>query len=132
MVNFAAQPSICQEHSQPTLEARYGDWLIEPVDSLSVLPNPEHEDLMNFLTQAMVHLRFDERAFMAMLLKTRLYQSESLREMPEPTAICDLRGPQLRRLSAEQIWDSYLVLLAKDIDQRKSTYRLTGVLDPCD
>lgn len=107
-----------------------GAGLIEPVDSLSALPNPEHAELLDFLTQTMVRLRFDERAFMAVLLNTRLYQSESVRATPEPATAFALRGPQLRRLSAEQIWDSHLVLLAKDIDERKSTFRLGGVLDP--
>ena len=107
-----------------------GAGLIEPVDSLSALPDAEHAELMDFLTQTMIRLRFDERAFMAVLLNTRLYQSEAVRETPEPAAAFALRGPQLRRLSAEQIWDSHLVLLAKDIDERKSTFRLGGVLDP--
>ena len=107
-----------------------GTGLIEPVDSLSALPNPEHAELMDFLTQTMVRLRFDERTFLAVLLNTRLYQSESVRETPEPAVAFALRGPQLRRLSAEQIWDSHLVLLAKDSDERKSTFRLGGVLDP--
>ena len=107
-----------------------GAGLIEPVDSLSALPNSEHVELMDFLTQTIVRLRFDERAFMAVLLNTRLYQSEAVRETPEPAVASALRGPQLRRLSAEQIWDSHLVLLAKDIDERKSNFQLGGVLDP--
>ena len=107
-----------------------GAGLIEPVDSLSALPNPAHAELMDFLTQTMIRLKFDERAFLAVLLNTRLYQSESVRETPEPAAAFAMRGPQLRRLSAEQIWDSHLVLLAQDIDERKSNYRLGGVLDP--
>jgi len=107
-----------------------GVGLIEPVDSLSALPNPDHAELMDFLTQMMIRLRFDERAFMAVLLNTRLYQSEAERETPEPAARFAMRGPQLRRLSAEQIWDSHLVLLAEDIDERKSNFQLGGVLDP--
>ncbi len=107
-----------------------GMGLIEPVDSLSALPNPEHAELMDFLTQMMIRLRFDERSFMAVLLHTRLYQSESVRATPEPAAAFALRGPQLRRLSAEQIWDSHLVLLAKDVDERKSGFRYGGKLDP--
>ena len=107
-----------------------GAGLIEPVDSLSALPNPEHAELMDFLTQTMIRLRFDERAFLAVLLNTRLYQSEAVRETPEPAAAFALLGPQLRRLSAEQIWDSHLVLLAQDIDERKSTFRYEGALDP--
>jgi hypothetical protein len=106
-----------------------GAGLIEPVDSLSALPNPEHAELMDFLTQTMISLKFDERAFMAVLLNTRLYQSEAVRETPEPAAVFALRGPQLRRLSAEQIWDSHLVLLVKDLDERKSVFRLEGTLD---
>lgn len=106
-----------------------GTGLIEPVDSLSALPNQDHSELMDFLTQTMIGLKFDERAFMAVLLNTRLYQSEAVRDTPEPAAVFSLRGPQLRRLSAEQIWDSHLVLLAKDIDERKSVFRLEGTLD---
>ena len=107
-----------------------GVGLIEPVDSLSALPNPTHAELMDFLTQMMVQLRFDERAFLAVLLNTRMYQSESVRETPEPGTAFALRGPQLRRLSAEQVWDSHLVLLVPDLDERKSTFQLSGVLDP--
>ena len=107
-----------------------GAGLLEPVDSLSALPDAEHAELMDFLTQTMIRLRFDERAFLAVLLNTRLYQSEAVRETPEPAAAFALRGPQLRRLSAEQIWDSHLVLFAKDIDERKSSFRLEGTLDP--
>ena len=107
-----------------------GVGLIEPVDSLSALPKPEHAELMNFLTQTMIGLKFDERAFMAVLLNTRLYQSDAVRETPEPATAFALLGPQLRRLSAEQIWDSHLVMLAKDMDERKTTFRLEGVLDP--
>ncbi|QOV91218.1 DUF1549 domain-containing protein [Humisphaera borealis] len=105
-----------------------GAGLIEPVDSLSALPNPQHGELVEFLGQAMVRLRFDERAFIEMLLNTRLYQSQTVRETPEPGVPFALLGPQLRRLSAEQIWDSHLVLLAPDIDQRKSTFRYEGPL----
>jgi hypothetical protein len=107
-----------------------GVGLIEPVDSLSALPNPEHAELLDFLTQTMVQLRFDERTFLAVLLNTRLYQSEAVRETPEPRATFALLGPQLRRLSAEQIWDSYLVLLVQDIDERKSTFRYEGSIAP--
>ena len=107
-----------------------GVGLIEPVDSFSALPNPEHSELMDFLTQTMIRLRFDERAFIAMLLNTRLYQSDAVRENPEPGMTSTLLGPQLRRLSAEQIWDSYLALLVKDIDKRKFISREGGTLDP--
>lgn len=100
-----------------------GAGLIEPVDSLSVLPTREHAELVDFITQAMIRLRFDERAFQTALLNTRLYQSESVRDTPAPGVAFDLRGPLLRRLSAEQIWDSCLTLIMKDPDERTSLRR---------
>lgn len=108
-----------------------GAGLIEPVDRLTVLPNAENAGLMELLTQAMISLRFDERAFMAALLNTHLYQSEAVREAPQPGAAFGLRGPLLRRLSAEQIWDSCLTLIMQDPDERASLRRVDGSeLDP--
>jgi hypothetical protein len=97
--------------------------LVEPVDSLSPITRAEHAEVWAFLTEAIIRLRFDERAFLSMLLNTRLYQSESVSEGPAPAAACDLRGPIQRRLSAEQLWDSLLVQLVADVDERKSLLR---------
>jgi len=96
-----------------------GRGLIEPVDSLSPVSRPEHPEVLDFLTDAMCRLGFDERAYLAVLLNSRLYQSESVRTDPDPEAAASLAGPQLRRMSAEQIWDSLLTLLVVDLDERK-------------
>ncbi|MBL9210739.1 MAG: DUF1549 domain-containing protein [Opitutaceae bacterium] len=103
-----------------------GAGLIEPVDSLSALPAPEHRELLDFLTATLIRFRFDERAFLAVVLNTRLYQSAAVRERPEPGASFALQGPLLRRLSAEQIWDSHLALLVPDLDERKPALRHEG------
>ncbi len=100
-----------------------GAGLVEPVDSLSAIAQPEHGELLDFLTRMMIRLKFNERGFLAVLLNTRMYQSEADRETPETGAAFALRGPLLRRLSAEQVWDSYLTLLAEDIDERKNLRR---------
>ncbi|TDU81900.1 cytochrome c [Prosthecobacter fusiformis] len=100
-----------------------GAGLVEPVDSLSAISRSEHGDLLEFLTKTMIGLKFDERAFLAVILNTQLYQSDADRETPETGAAFALRGPLLRRLSAEQVWDSYLTLLAEDIDERKGLRR---------
>jgi hypothetical protein len=94
--------------------------LIEPVDSLSPVNRPEPPELLDLLAETMVRLGYDERSFLAVLLNTRLYQSESDRTDPEPGAAFAMRGPQLRRLSAEQAWDSMLVLLVEDLDERRA------------
>src|SRR5688500_3063801 len=100
-----------------------GMGLIEPVDSLSPVNQPEHPALLEFLTQTMAQLDFDERAFLAVLLNTRLHQSESMRDELEPGTSFPLTGPLLRRLSAEQLWDSMLVFLVPDLDERRSLLR---------
>lgn len=105
--------------------------LIEPVDSFSELPEAQHAELVKAVTEAMISLRFDERAFLTALLNTRLYQSQSVRDTPKPGVPSDLRGPLLRRLSAEQVWDSCLTLIMQDPDERASLRRIDGsMLDP--
>jgi hypothetical protein len=108
-----------------------GAGLIEPVDSLSILPQTEHAALIQHLGEAMIRLRFDERRLLAALLNTRLYQSESVRESPPAGQAFDLRGPLLRRMSAEQVWDSMLALIVPDLDERVSLRRSDdSLLDP--
>ena len=97
-----------------------GAGLVEPVDSLSPMTRPEPPELFDFLAETMARLSFDERAFLAVLLNTRLYQRTALDEPPPPGLPCPLQGPAMRRLSAEQIWDSMLVFLVEDLDQRRS------------
>lgn len=96
-----------------------GVGLIEPVDSFSPVNRPQHAELLGFLTETMCRLQFDERAFLSLLLNSRLYQSEAGRGELETGAVFPLRGPLLRRLSAEQLWDSLLTLLVEDLDERK-------------
>jgi hypothetical protein len=97
----------------------FGQGLIEPVDSLSPVNRPENPELLEFLTHTMARLGYDERAYLAVLLNSRLYQSEPVRIEPEPGSPFTFAGPLLRRLSAEQIWDSLLTLLVEDLDERK-------------
>jgi len=96
-----------------------GMGLIDPVDSLSPVNRPELPELLDFLARSIARLGFDERALLAVVLNGRLYQSESDRRDPEPGRPFAFRGPLLRRLSAEQLWDSMLVLLVEDLDLRK-------------
>jgi len=97
-----------------------GVGLVEPVDSLSPMTRPAQAELFDFLAQTMARLGFDERAFLAVVLNTRLYQSGADDEPPAPGQPSALRGPVVRRLSAEQVWDSLLTLLVEDLDERRS------------
>jgi hypothetical protein len=94
------------------------------VDSLSPVDRPEQPKLLDRLAEMIGQLGFDERAFLAVVLNTRIYQSEAIRRNPEPAEPASLAGPFVRRLSAEQTWDSLLVLLVEDLDERKAPQQM--------
>ncbi len=96
-----------------------GIGLVEPVDSFSPLTRPPQPELFEFLAETLSRLGFDERAFLAVVLNSRLYQSGADDDAPAPGQPAPLRGPIIRRLSAEQVWDSMLTLLVPDLDERK-------------
>jgi Protein of unknown function (DUF1549)/Protein of unknown function (DUF1553) len=88
-----------------------GVGLIEPVNDIegAKASNPE---LMNFLTYAMIRLNFNMKQYLRMLMNTDVYQRRAVywETSDEPF---HYPGPTLRRMSAEQIWDS-LVTLSMD------------------
>lgn len=87
-----------------------GVGLIEPVDDLrddSPCANPE---LMELLTAELVRLKFNQKEFLRTLLYTKTYQRESSEFDPSKSEFYHYPGPTLRRLTAEQVWDSILTL----------------------
>lgn len=100
-----------------------GVGLVEPVDSFTAVTHPALPSVLDFLTESMARLGYDERSLLAVILNSRLYQSETVRQDLEPGTVFSLQGPLLRRLSAEQIWDPLLVLIVPDLDARRSRVR---------
>lgn len=92
----------------------FGVGIKEPVtdlDDLSAASNPE---LLQHLGNEMVRLKFDIRSFMRLLCNTQTYQREAVtRELAlgEPYYF---PGPILRRMTAEQAWDSCVTLAIGD------------------
>ena len=96
----------------------FGIGLIEPVDEITdrtVATNPE---LMAFLEMSMKELNYDLKAFLKMLYNTQTYQRSATREEIQPGVPYYYPGPILRRMSAEQIWDSFVTLINPDPDAR--------------
>jgi hypothetical protein len=93
-----------------------GRGLIEPVDEVmdhSVASNPE---LLEYLTNRVIELDFDMWEFQREIYNTRVYQREvTTRDVPlsEPYPF---PGPVVRRLTAEQIWDSLVTLAIPNPD----------------
>ena len=72
------------------------------------------------LAELMLACGYDLKKFQAILMNTRTYQSVAV---PAEKVGADFvfQGPVMRRLSAEQIWDSLLTLIRVDIDPPVAT-----------
>lgn len=90
--------------------------VIEPVDDLrddTVASNPA---LMEVLRSLMVDVGFDLKQYLRTICNTRAYQRDAVRgDLPEGEPF-HFQGPLLRRMSAEQMWDSLLTLVVPQLD----------------
>ncbi len=111
--------------------------LIEPVDEITDSTVPSNPQLMSFLEQTMKDLNYDMKAFLSMIYNSAAYQRSAYTKDVELGEVYHFPGPLLRRMSAEQIWDSIVTLYkpnpdAPSIDakiQRDSTIREVEWLD---
>ncbi len=110
-------PRFAVNIANRTWKKLFGQAVREPVgdlDDLSAASNPE---LLALLGQTMKAARFDLAEFQRVLLSTRAYQaaayvpSSATPAAPGTAAPYAFQGPLLRRMGAEQAWDS-IVLLA--------------------
>jgi hypothetical protein len=94
----------------------FGLGLIEPVDEMmdsTVASNPE---LMDYLAQLMVDKKYSIKSFLRVLYNTETYQRMATTQETALGEVSRFTGPQLRRMSAEQIWDSLATLVSGNID----------------
>jgi len=95
----------------------FGLGLVEPVDDFKENTVASNAALMDYLEQLMVSLDYDLQAFQRILYKTKAYQREASLEEPVPGAPYPFAGPILRRMSAEQIWDSLVAMTMSEPDR---------------
>jgi hypothetical protein len=96
----------------------FGAGVVEPVDDWKKDNEPVHPELMVQLEKLMVALNFDLRQFERVLVHTKLFQREAPAADPVAGQAVTFRGPLLRRMTAEQMWDSLLTLVFADVDDR--------------
>lgn len=92
----------------------------EPVTDLDILEDATNPELLRFIAQLMTDVDFDLREFQRVVLNTRSYQQQVSVTPPEGE---DFRfpGPLLRRMTAEQTWDSIVLLIrGPEIDQLRT------------
>lgn len=90
--------------------------LVEPVDEFMDETVPANPEVLSFLDEQMKALDFDMKAFMRMLYNTDVYQRVATVEDIEVPQEYAFTGPVLRRMSAEQIWDSIVTLVNANPD----------------
>ena len=100
----------------------FGVAVQEPVTDLDVLEEATNPELLRYIAQLMIDIDFDLQEFQRIVLNTNAYQQQVSVTPPEGE---DFRfsGPLLRRMTAEQTWDSIVLLMrGPEIDQLKTDH----------
>ena len=145
-VLFADQ---AQTSDHPSLRHQYADWitspenprfasvianrywkrmmgvgLLEPVDDLGDQSQASHPELLRFLTDTLIELKFDLQAYQAILARTQTYRRATLLQPHSPEETFLFQGRPLTRMRAEQWWDSVMTLIVPDLDERLGAVRV--------
>ena len=94
----------------------FGIGLIEPVDEMTDSTVASNPALMDYLTQLMVEKQYSLKSFLRVLYNTDTYQRAATTQEVPLGETYHFTGPVLRRMSAEQIWDSLVTLSKGNVD----------------
>ena len=95
----------------------FGIGVFEPVDDLTDLAKPSNPQLMSYLEELMRQLNYDMRAYLEILFTTKAWQRAVDQNEIFMGQTYHFPGPTLRRMSAEQIWDSLVALAVSEADR---------------
>jgi len=101
----------------------FGLALIEPLDELMDTTVPMNPEMQKHLEKLIVDLRYDMKGFLRVLFNTQTYQREVTRREHSPGETYLFTGPILRRMTAEQMWDSFVTLINPNPDMPNLTVR---------
>jgi hypothetical protein len=94
----------------------FGAGLMEPVDELRDSTVASHPALMEYLTRLMIAKKYSLKDYLRVLYKTSTYQRAAGAKELAPGETYHFTGPLLRRMSAEEIWDSLVTLTKGNVD----------------
>lgn len=99
----------------------FGHGLVDPIDDWNSKSKGSHPEVLAYLEEVMKKVGYRTRDFERVLYHTRLFQREA--STHEATSGTDYYfvGPQLRRLSAEELYDSFTVLTFGNTDDNINT-----------
>ena len=93
-----------------------GIGLIEPADDMKDETKATNPELMEFLAKELVRLKFDLKEFQRIIYYSKTYQRAATYGELDPEKPYLFPGPLLRRMTAEQVWDSLLTLTMPNPD----------------
>ena len=120
----------------------FGVGIIEPVNDIRDDSKASNPELLDFLTAELMKSNFDVRELQRIIFNTKAWQRESTSTDVDFMKTYYFQGPILRRMTAEQIWDSLMTLavynpqsftrpsmdnLASDIDMNLDKVSATDV-----
>ncbi len=94
----------------------FGIGLIEPVDELTDSTVASNPALMDYLSELMVEQKYSLKSFLRVLYNTDTYQRAATTQEVQLGEAYHFTGPILRRMSAEQVWDSFVTLDKGNVD----------------
>lgn len=97
-------------------EYTFGYGIVANPDDWSNSPKPHYPELVDYVEKAMLATDYDLKEFLRILYHTKLFQREVTIEEPAQGFSFHFTGPILRRLSAEEIRDSFVTLASGNID----------------
>jgi hypothetical protein len=86
------------------------------MDQVREVADCENPDLAQYLVHVVREAKYDVRQILRIFCLTKAYQREAGLPPEDAETVYRFPGPVLRRLSAEQVWDSMMALAVKDID----------------
>ncbi len=89
----------------------FGLAVIEPLDEMSDNNAPVNPELMRRLEALVKETGYDMKACLRVIFNTRAYQAATTKQEVLPGTPYHFTGPVLRRMSAEQMWDSFVTLI---------------------
>ena len=86
------------------------------MDQVREMTDCANPDLAQYLVHVVREAKYDVRQILRIFCLTRAYQREAGLPPVDSEVVYRFPGPVVRRLSAEQVWDSMMALAVKDLD----------------
>ncbi len=96
----------------------FGRGLVEPVDDWRDDTQASIPELLNHLEKLMVRVNYDLKEFQRVLLNVKIFNREAVNYEIANDQPHYFEGPILARMSAEQLWDSFISLAIPHPDER--------------